>query len=151
MVIVSDDLTNSQVIALLQEHLDDMALHSPPESVHALDLDALRSSDVTFYSAWQDSSLMGCGAIMELGSSWGEVKSMRTAKAHLRKGVAASLLSHLLEVARSRNYQRLSLETGSMKAFAPAHQLYSSFGFLECEPFADYELDPFSIFMTLEL
>ncbi len=151
MNIVSDDLTNSQVIALLQEHLDDMALHSPPDSVHALDLDALRQPEISFFTAWQGKSLTGCGAIKELDTTLGEIKSMRTSRAHLRQGVASSLLEHIVALARSRNYQQLSLETGSMKVFEPAHRLYSARGFVECEPFADYKLDPFSIFMTLKL
>jgi putative acetyltransferase len=146
-----DDLSNSEVIRLLHEHLRSVALHSPPESVHALGLEALRNPDITFWSAWQDSELMGCGAIKELDSRHGEIKSMRTASSHLRKGVAARLMHHILEEAERRSYERLSLETGSMDAFAPARRLYASFGFKPCGPFANYVEDPYSVFMTREV
>jgi putative acetyltransferase len=147
----TDDLTGPEIIGLLQEHLRGMALHSPPESIHALDLPALRQPDITFWTVWQDGELMGCGAIRELDSRHGEIKSMRTATAHLRKGVAAHLMRHMLEEADRRNYERLSLETGSMAAFAPAHNLYARFGFRPCGPFSTYVLDPNSIFMTRQV
>ena len=143
-----DDLSGPEVAGLVQEHLDATALLSPRESVHALDLEAMRAPDVTFWSVWQGSELVGCGALRELDASHGEVKSMRTASSHLRKGVAAALLEHMLNVARQRVYLRLSLETGSMEAFAPARALYARFGFELCEPFADYVHDPNSVFMT---
>jgi len=146
-----DNLISSEIIQLLHEHLQSVALHSPLESVHALDLEALRKSEVTFWSVWQNSELMGCGAIKELDSLHGEIKSMRTVSLHLRKGVASRLMHHILEEARRRSYQRLSLETGSTEAFAPARSLYASFGFKPCGPFADYVEDPYSVFMTREL
>jgi putative acetyltransferase len=146
-----DDLSGPEIALLLREHLQGMALHSPPESIHALDLDALRTPEITFWSAWQDAELMGCGAIKELDSAHAEIKSMRTASMHLRKGVAAALMHHILDEARRRCYQRLSLETGSAEAFAPAHRLYASFGFKPCGPFADYVEDPYSVFMTREV
>ena len=128
-----------------------MALHSPPESVHPLDLEALRKPEITFWSAWQDAELMGCGAIKELDSRHGEIKSMRTVSSQLRKGVAATLLRHILDEAQRRAYGRLSLETGSTGPFAPARSLYARFGFKPCAPFADYIEDPFSVFMTREI
>jgi putative acetyltransferase len=146
-----DDLSGQQVAQLLSEHLQGMALHSPPESIHALGLDALRKPEITFWSAWEDGELMGCGAIKELDSRHGEIKSMRTASAHLRKGVAAALMRHMLDEAKRRSYRQLSLETGSTEAFAPAHRLYAAFGFKPCRPFADYVDDPFSVFMTREV
>ena len=146
-----DDLSGPEIIGLLHEHLQSVALHSPPESVHALDLDALRKPDITFWSVWQDSELMGCGAIKELDSRHGEIKSMRTVSLHLRKGVAARLMRHILEESQRRSYERLSLETGSMDAFAPARNLYASFGFNPCGPFANYVEDPYSVFMTREV
>lgn len=145
------DLNNPAIVRLLHEHLQSVARYSPPESVHALDLDALRKPEITFWSAWQDSELLGCGAVRELDSEHGEIKSMRTASAHLRKGVAATLMRHILEEARRRCYRRLSLETGSMEAFAPARRLYARFGFEQCGPFADYAEDPYSLFMTREV
>jgi len=143
-----DDLNGPEIIELLREHLRGMALLSPPESIHALDLEGLRQPDITFWTAWQGSELMGCGAIKELDSSHGEIKSMRTSSLHLRKGVASSLVQHILEEARRRSYRRLSLETGSMAGFAPARSLYAGFGFKFCGPFADYVDDPNSVFMT---
>jgi putative acetyltransferase len=148
MEIRLDDLSSPEIVRMLHEHLKSAALHSPPESVHALDVAALRGLDITFLSAWQGAELMGCGAIKELDPRHGEIKSMRTVSAHLRKGVAARLMWHILEEAKHRSYERLSLETGSMEAFAPARRLYASFGFEPCGPFADYIDDPYSVFMT---
>ncbi|WP_064746830.1 GNAT family N-acetyltransferase [Lysobacter antibioticus] len=146
-----DDLTGSQIHALLQEHLRDMAELSPPESIHALDLDGLRRPDIRFWTVWEKDQLLGCGALRELDSTHGEIKSMRTADAHRRKGVAARMLGHILDEASRRGYRRLSLETGSMAGFAPARTLYAQFGFVECAPFGDYVEDPNSVFMTRSL
>ncbi|MEE9333431.1 MAG: GNAT family N-acetyltransferase [Granulosicoccaceae bacterium] len=151
MKIIVDNLDNPAVIGLLEEHLADMAKHSPPESVHALDLSALKAGDVTFWTVWEESELLGCGALKELDSKHAEIKSMRTASAHTGRGVAATLLAHIIKESNMRRLSRLSLETGSMAAFKPAHSLYQKFGFTECEPFGDYVEDPFSLFMTLEL
>ena len=151
MQIVLDDLSGPEVAELLGEHLRDMALHSPPESVHALNLDSLRQPDISFWNLREDGQLLGCGALKQLDDQHGEVKSMRTARAHLRRGVAASLLTHIVDEARRRGYRRLSLETGSAEAFRPAHEMYSRFGFVRCGPFGDYVEDPFSVFMTKEL
>ena len=136
---------------MLDEHLRSVALHSPPESIHALDVQSLRKPEVTFWSVWQDTELMGCGAIKELDPRHGEIKSMRTVSSHLRKGVAARLMEHIIEEAGRRGYERLSLETGSMEAFAPARSLYARFGFEPCGPFADYVEDPYSVFMSRNL
>lgn len=151
MHIRPDDLRGPEIRALLEEHLRDMRAISPPESVHALDLDGLRRPEVTFWTAWDGGELLGCGALRELDRTHGEIKSMRTAAAHRRKGVAAAMLRHLLAEAARRGYRRLSLETGSMAAFEPARRLYASFGFVPCGPFADYGPDPNSAFLTLEL
>jgi putative acetyltransferase len=128
-----------------------MAVHSPPESRHALNLDALRKPEITFWSAWDGHGLVGCGALKELDLLHGEVKSMKTSTSHLRKGVAKELLQHIINEAKRRGYQRLSLETGSMVAFEPAKRLYTSFGFQYCKPFSDYIEDPNSLFMTKEI
>ncbi|MCH6484436.1 GNAT family N-acetyltransferase [Pseudoxanthomonas sp. LH2527] len=146
-----DDLRHPAVIALLQEHLDWMHRTSPPESVHALDLDALRGNDISFWAAWDGEALAGCGALRRLDAGHGEVKSMRTAQTHLRRGVAARMLDHILDEARHRGYRRLSLETGSMAYFAPARALYTRAGFVACAPFGDYVEDPNSVFMTRTL
>jgi putative acetyltransferase len=146
-----DDLRGSEVRALLDQHLRDVAEHSPPESIHALDLDGLRRPEVTFWTAWEHDELLGCGALKQLSSDHGEIKSMRTSSRHLRKGVARAILEYILAEAARRGYRRLSLETGSMAAFEPARRLYASFGFAFCGPFADYIDDPNSVFMNKEL
>ncbi len=143
-----DDLSGGQVKALIAEHLQGMAADSPPESIHALNLDGLKKPEITFWCAWEGDDLLGCGAIKELDPEHAELKSMRTASAHLRKGVARKILAHILDVAVDRGYKRISLETGSMDSFIPARKLYEDFGFEYCEPFADYILDPNSTFMT---
>ena len=151
MEIRVDDLRGTAIAALLEEHLRGMRRHTPPESVHALDLEGLRRPEITFWTVWQDAELLGCGALKALDAQHGEIKSMRTASAHLRKGVATRLMRHILEESKRRSYVRLSLETGSGAPFEPALALYRDFGFRPCGPFADYIDDPFSVFMTREL
>ncbi len=146
-----DDLRGPEIATLLGAHLDQMADQSPPESRHALDLDGLRVPDVTFWCAWEGPDLLGCGALKELDPQHGEIKSMHTSQAHRGRGVAAQILTHIIDTARGRGYRRLSLETGSMAAFAPARALYERFGFTYCPPFAGYREDPHSVFMMLEL
>jgi putative acetyltransferase len=124
---------------------------SPPESVHALGIEKLRSPDITFWSAWEGTLLVGCGALKALDSKHGEVKSMRTPATLRRRGAGRAILAHIIEVARSRSYERLSLETGSMESFNPAQRLYESFGFQYCGPFGEYTEDPNSVFMSLRL
>lgn len=146
-----DDLSRPEVQELLREHLTSMYRLSPPESVHALDIDGLRGSGLTFWTVWDGSLLLGCGALKELDPAHGEVKSMRT-PAHLRRrGAGRAILAHIVSEARARGYKRLSLETGSPDAFKPAQKLYESFGFVYCGPFGDYRLDPYSVFMSLDL
>jgi putative acetyltransferase len=148
MQIRIDDLSGPEVRALLAEHLDSMHQLSPPESVHALDLAGLLTLDITFWTIWNQRELLGCGALKELSVSHGEVKSMRTVSAHRREGVASAMLRHILEEAERRSYHRVSLETGSAPAFAPARNLYESFGFTYCPPFGNYVDDPNSVFLT---
>lgn len=151
MEIIIDDLNSPEIQALLQEHLDSMKLYSPPESIHALNIEALRQPEITFWSAWEDGDLLGCAALKELDAQHGEIKSMRTSAQHRKQGVAKALMNHIIEEARRRGYKRLSLETGSHEAFAPARNLYGLLGFTYCGPFADYRLDPYSVYMTREL
>ena len=151
MRIEVDDLRRAEVRALLSEHLTSMYSLSPPESVHALSIEGLRASDVTFWTVWEGNVLVGCGALKELDPTHGEVKSMRTPAALRGRGAARAVLTHILAEARARGYKRLSLETGSMEAFKPAQKLYESFGFVYCGPFGPYKEDPYSMFMTLAL
>jgi putative acetyltransferase len=151
MNIKVDDLNGPEIQALLREHLQNMAANSPPESIRALDWEALRRPEITFWTVWDGNELLGCGALKELDSSHAEIKSMRTMSQHRRKGVARALLHHILAEATRRSYDRLSLETGSMAAFDPARSLYASLGFTYCAPFADYREDPNSVFMVREV
>jgi putative acetyltransferase len=149
--VVVDDLTGPEVAALLTDHLDAMRAHSPACSVHALDLAGLRDPGVTFWSAWLGAELAGCGALKELDTRRGEVKSMRTAPAHLRRGVAAAVLEEIVAEARARRYDELLLETGTGEVFDAAHGLYARFGFVPCGPFGAYTDDPFSRYYRLPL
>ena len=151
MNIVDDGLDGPEIAALLREHVQGMFDTSPPDSIHTLSIDALRSPDMAVWSAWEGSELLGCGALKELDNNTGEIKSMRTADAHLGKGVAMQILQHIVKVSRQRGYRRLYLETGSAPAFQAAHSLYLKAGFSYCGPFADYSDDSFSRFMVLPL
>lgn len=146
-----DKLESPAVLALLREHLDSLAPTAPAESRHALDLDGLRRADVTFWCVWDGEALAGFGALKQLTGSHAEIKSMRTAASHVRRGVASMLLRHLVQEAITRGYSRLSLETGSMAFFEPARRLYASFGFEPCAPFGSYKRDPNSVYMTRKL
>ncbi|MDQ0269805.1 GNAT family N-acetyltransferase [Cytobacillus purgationiresistens] len=148
MDIKIDNLTGNQIISLIAEHLDGMAINSPPESIHALNLDGLKEPSITFWSVWEGEELLGCGALKKLADDHGELKSMRTSNKHLRKGVAQRMLTHIINEAALRGFQRLSLETGSMEAFLPARKLYERNGFIYCGPFSEYQADPNSVFMT---
>ncbi|MET8157553.1 GNAT family N-acetyltransferase [Sphaerisporangium sp. NPDC005289] len=149
--IVVDDLSGPPIAEFLQAHLAEMRSITPPESVHALDLDALRKPDVTFWSVMDGGILVGCGAIKRLDAGHAEVKSMRTAPRRKRSGVATLLLEHIIGEARREGFTRLSLETGSQEFFLPARRLYEKLGFACCEPFADYGHDPNSVYMTRTL
>lgn len=151
MLIKIDDLSGPEVAQILMEHLEDMYAVSPPESVHALDLNKLRQPNITFWSIWDGTQLAGCGAIKEFEAGHAEIKSMRTANAYRGKGVAVKIMEHILAVAEERKYHRLSLETGTQEFFLPARKLYERFGFEYCGPFGDYKEDPYSAFMTKSL
>lgn len=149
--IIVDDLRGPEIAAFLEEHLCDMRAISPPESKHALDLEGLRRPEITFWTMWDAGTLVGCGAIKRLDATHAEIKSMRTAPSRRGQGLASRMLQHILDEAHARGFRRLSLETGSMPFFAPAHRLYRRFGFEDCPPFAGYREDPYSIFMTRTL
>lgn len=149
--IAIDDPRRPDVLALLEEHLGDMYATSPAESVHALDPDALAVPGITFWTARDDGLLLGCAALKELTSGQVELKSMRTATAARRRGVAGRLLDHVLAESRARGHARISLETGTEEYFAAARALYATRGFTPCPPFEGYVEDPHSIFLTLAL
>ena len=149
--IVVDDLSGPQIRDFLQEHVLHMRSITPLESKHALDLDALRQPGITFWSVMDGATLVGCGAIKRLDASHAEVKSMRSAPARQRSGIASLLLGHIIAEATRMGFTRLSLETGSTGFFRPARKLYAKFGFEYCGPFADYRPDPNSVFMTRTL
>ena len=146
-----DELSGEPTRALIARHLSGMHANSPPESVHAFDIDKLRQTGVTFWSAWYGEELAGCGALKRLDDQRGELKSMRVADAFLGRGVGRAMLEHLIAEARKRGMRSLWLETGSSEAFIPALRLYESAGFVRCGPFDGYAEDPFSIFMRREL
>lgn len=148
---VLDDLSGAPTRALIARHLAGMHAHSPPESVHAFDVDRLRQPGVTFWSVWVDEEIAGCGGLRILDAERGELKSMRVADAFRGLGIGRAILEHLVAEARARGIRSLWLETGSALAFVPALQLYESAGFRRCGPFDDYRDDPFSVFMTREL
>lgn len=152
MRIVVDDLSGPAIAAFLTEHIEEMLSITPVESKHALDLDGLRRPEITFWSVLDDDdALVGCGAVKALDASHAELKSMRTARARKRSGIASMLLEHILDEATRMGFARISLETGSADFFKPARSLYEKYGFDYCEPFADYVPDPHSVFMTRTL
>ena len=152
MQIREGGLDHPAVVALLELHFRSMLANSPKDSCHFLDLSGLAAPDVTFWTAWDGETLLGCGALRELDPAHGEIKSMRTAPDQLRRGTGAAILEHILATAKQRGYARLSLETGSTPAFEPAHALYRSYDFAYCPAFADYPADdPFSRYMTRAL
>ena len=151
LVVERDDPRRADVVRLLEAHLALMRSLSPPESVHALDLDGLTRSDMTFWTARDGGALLGCGALRELDPAHGEIKSMHTAEAGRRRGTATALLAEIERTARERGYRRLSLKTGRPGTFVAAQALYRRHGYRECPPFANYTDDPFSLCMTKEL
>ena len=146
-----DDLTGSEILGFLRTHLESMERITPPGSVHALGVAELRSAEITLWSAWQGEVLLGCGALKALDSESGEIKAMRTAEAHRRRGVASKILGHLLAEARRRGYRRVYLETGALPEFSAGRALYARYGFRLRGPFAGYVEDPNSVFMEKQL
>ena len=151
MEIRPGNFSDERVQALLKYHLEGMHANSPPGNVFALDWSGLQKLEIGFYTAWEADELLGCGAMKDLGDQTGEIKSMRTAEAHLGKGVAKFILTHIINQARARNFTRLSLETGSGPAFDPAIKLYLRNGFVSGGAFGDYVKSPFNQFMHLAL
>ena len=151
MKIVVDDLEGKKIEDLLDAHRQEMYEISVPDSIHTLTIDALRATEITVWTAWDEKELLGCGALKELDAQNGEIKSMRTADAHLGRGVASGILQHMLGVARQRGYETVYLETGGAADFRPARALYKKAGFSYCGPFADYAEDPVNRFMMLRL
>lgn len=146
-----DDLQDPRIAVFLEAHLADMRRISPPESVHALDLEALRRPGIVFWTAWrvraEGETLVGTAALKRLDEAHAELKSMRTDTAYRGQGIARRMLTHAIEQAKAQGIRRLSLETGSQPFFGPAHALYLAHGFEDCAPFGDYQPDPNSRFM----
>lgn len=151
MRIAPGDLDDPRIVAILEAHLATMRATSPPESIHALDLAELRAPEISFWAGWDAETLIAVGALKTLSAEHGEIKSMHTTEAARGRGAGTAMLVHLIGLARSVGMRRLSLETGSQDAFAPARRLYLRHGFVDCPPFADYRLDPNSVFMTREM
>ncbi|WP_026316736.1 GNAT family N-acetyltransferase [Actinokineospora enzanensis] len=151
MEIIVDDLAGPAIAAFLAEHVAEMRSLTPLSSKHALDLAGLRLPGITFWSMMDGPAVVGCCALKELDAGHAEIKSMRTAPARKRQGIAATLLRHVIGAAVRDGYRRLSLETGSADFFAPARALYTKHGFGYCAPFGDYREDPHSVYMTREL
>jgi putative acetyltransferase len=151
MRITPGDLGDPRVVDLLHTHVSTARAETARGSAHALDLTGLKAPGISLWTIWEDEVLLGVGALKELSPGHGEVKSMHTAKAARRKGAGSAMLRHIIATARERGMSRLSLETGSWEYFLPARALYKSHGFAECPPFAEYALDPNSVFMTLDL
>jgi putative acetyltransferase len=149
--ISTDDPRADDVRSLLQEHLAFSHLHSPPEDVHALDVQGLVEPTMTFFSYRRAGELLGVGALKQVDDRHAELKSMHTKRAARGRGIARAMVHHLVAVARARGYERVSLETGSMPAFEPARALYAGAGFRPCGPFGDYRPSPHSTFMTLRI
>jgi len=148
MEIAVDDLSGPEIARFLDEHVQQMRAVTPLESKHALDLDELRRPEITLWSVTDGGALVGCAAIKKLDDEHAEIKSMRTAPARQRGGIASLLLEHLIAEARQRGFTRLSLETGSAEFFRPARKLYEKFGFEYCQPFAAYRPGTDNVFLT---
>ncbi len=151
LTIREDDLSGAKIQTLIAAHVANSAVYSPPEAIHALNADGLRTPAVTVWSVWQDDEILGMGGLKKLSPTEGEVKSMHTTAAHRGKGVGEAMLRHLIAEARRRGYRRLYLETGVQDGYAPSRRLYARHGFVACGPFADYVENPYSVFMTLAL
>jgi len=143
-----DDRTDKAVKRLLETHLKNASEHSPEEAIFALDIDALKVPEISFWTAWQASDILGCGALKILDSQHAEIKSMHTLERSRGKGIASQLLSHILEQAKFKNIRRISLETGTAEAYIPAHRLYKKHGFKQCGAFADYQESEHSLYMS---
>jgi putative acetyltransferase len=149
--IIQGDFSDPRVVDLLHLHLTRARAETAPGSAHALDLTGLQSPDISFWTIWNDETLLGVGALKRLSADHGEVKSMYTVQSLRRTGAGSAMLRHIIAAARASGMSRLSLETGSWDYFRPAHSFYKRHGFVECPPFADYVLDPNSVFMSLDL
>ncbi len=149
--VVRDTPDSADVRALLMRHFEVMRADSPEESCHVLDPGALFERSAVLFAAREGDSVLGVGALAQVGPGHGELKSMHTLTEARGRGVGRAILAALLEEARARGMARVSLETGSAEMFAPARALYSAHGFADCPPFGSYVKDPLSVFMTRTL
>jgi putative acetyltransferase len=151
MRITQGDFSDPRVVDLIYSHLTRARAETAVGSAHALDLSGLQSPDISFWTIWDDETLLGIGALKRLSADHGEVKAMHIIQSMRRRGAGRAMLNHIIAAARAGGMSRLSLETGSREYFRPSHALYRSSGFVDCPPFADYVLDPNSVFMSLDL
>jgi putative acetyltransferase len=151
MRIIQGDFSDPRVVDILHIHLAGARAQTAPGSAHALDVAGMQSPDISFWTIWEDETLLGVGALKRLSADQGEVKSMYTVQSLRRRGAGSAMLRHIIAAARASGMSRLSLETGSWDYFLPARKLYRDHGFVECPPFGDYVLDPNSVFMSLDL
>jgi putative acetyltransferase len=151
MRIIQGDFSDQRVVDLLRVHTTRATAETGRGSAHALDLSALQSPDISFWTIWDEQALLGFGALKRLTGEHGEIKSMHVAEAARRRGAGSAIVRHIIATARARGMTRLSLETGSWEYFRPARELYRRHGFSECPPFAGYVPDRNSVFMSLDL
>ncbi len=146
-----DDPNAEDVRELLRRHLEFAQANTPPEDIHALDVDQFAGPAITLYGYRRDGELLAIGALKQLNGRHAELKSMHTAAEARGRGIGRAMVEHLIGVARDHGFSRVSLETGSTPAFAPARSLYAQAGFTPCGPFGDYPADRGNTFMTLAL
>ena len=151
MEIKLGDFSDARVKALLTYHIQGMREASPPGHSFALDWSGLQKPEISFYTGWNGETLVVMGALKELGSGAGEIKSMRVADGQSGKGYGAAMLLHIMAEAKARGLTRLSLETGTSAAFDAALVLYVKHGFVEGDQFADYEKSEHCKFFHLDL
>ena len=148
---IEGNFDNSDVNDLLKKHFIELRSVSPAGSTHVLDIDGLKDPSIKFWSLWEDSKLVGCGALKFLEKNHGEFKSIRVTDEFKKKGVGKRIINHLIEEAKKLKISKLSIETGAGDFFLPARNLFSKFGFKSCPPFAHYKDDPNSCYYTLDI
>ena len=148
---IEGNFDNPDVNALLKKHFVELRSVSPAGSTHVLDIGGLKDNTIKFWSLWENNEIIGCGALKFLEKGHGEFKSIRVADNFRKKGTGEKIINHLIKEAKKLDIIKLSVETGAGDFFSPARKLFKKFGFIECQPFAHYKVDPNSCYYTLEL